>query len=90
MSLIEKCKSINLIVDDYFRVNKSGTRIRACELFRENNGLKTLFSSAKTMRDVFRSLDEINALDAIPYLEKEDVGGGKRNWYFNRKNENND
>ena len=82
MSLQEKCKAINEIVGTYFSINKSVTCIQACNLYKDNRGMKNLFSSEKTMRDVFRKLDEANAMSLIPYLKKEEIGGGK--WFFLR------
>lgn len=84
MSLPEKCKAINEIVGAYFSINKSVTCIQACDLYKDNQGMKNLFSSEKTMRDVFRKLDELNALEVIPYLQKSEIGGGKKNWFFIR------
>ena len=84
MSIEEKCKSINVIVANYFSLNKSISRIRACELFEESFAMRKLFSSAKTMRDLVRELDSRKTLQIIPYLEKEEVGCGRRNWFFTK------
>lgn len=46
--------------------------------------IRKLFSSAKTMRDLFRELDSRKTLQIIPYLEKEEVGCGLRKWFFTK------
>ena len=84
MSLQEKCEAINEIVGTYFSINKSVTSIQACTLYKDNRGMKYLFSSEKTMRDVFRKLDEAKAMSLIPYLKKEEIREGRRNWFFLR------
>ena len=84
MSLEEKCKAVNEVLGSYFSINKSASCIQACDLFKDNHGLKNLFASEKTMRALFRKLDKANAISLIPYLKKEEIGGGRRNWFFLR------